>query len=62
MNTRALMGAELLLLMNLATYPLFSLHNSLKTANLIIFSLRVDFRVSVSVLGTVGKLIVWQHR
>lgn len=56
------MGAELLLLMNLATSRLFSLHNSLKIANLIIFSLRVDFRLSASVFGTVGKLIVWQHR
>lgn len=56
------MGAELLLLMNLATYRLFSIHNGLKIANLIIISLRVDFRVSACLLGTVGKLIVWQHR
>lgn len=58
-NTRALMDAELLSLMNLATYRLFSLHKSLKIANLIIISLWVDFRVPASLLG---KLTVWQHR
>lgn len=56
------MGARLLSLMNLATYRLFSLHRGLKIANLIIISLRVDFKVSASLLKTVGELIVWQHK
>lgn len=56
------MGAELLSLMNLKTYRLFSRHKGLKIENVIIISLRVDFRVSAFLLGTVGTLTVWEHR